>query len=55
MRGFGTVLIERGLRYALGGDAKLDFAPGGVTCNICLPMAKAGQSAYSVTPSEGAS
>jgi PAS domain S-box-containing protein len=55
MRGFGTILIERSLRYALGGEAKLNFAPGGVTCNICLPMAKAGQGAYSVTPSEGAS
>lgn len=55
MRGFGAILIERSLRYALGGEAKLDFAPGGVTCNICLPMAKAGQGAYSVTPSEGAS
>jgi PAS domain S-box-containing protein len=55
MRGFGAILIERSLRYALGGEAKLDFAPGRVTCNICLPMAKAGQGAYSVTPSEGAS
>jgi PAS domain S-box-containing protein len=55
MRGFGAILIERSLRYALGGEAKLDFAPGGVTCNICLPMAKAGQGAYSFTPSEGAS
>ena len=32
MRGFGTTLIERSLRYALGGEAKLDFAPSGVTC-----------------------
>jgi len=43
------------LRYALGGEAKLDFAPGGVTCNICLPLPKPGQGAYSVTPSESAS
>ena len=54
IRGFGTTLIERSLRYALGGEAQLDFAPSGVTCNICLPLAKAGQGAYSVKPSESA-
>ena len=54
-RGFGTVLIERSLHYALGGEAQLDFAPGGLTCNIYLPLAKAGLGAYSVKPSESAS
>ena len=53
-RGFGTVLIERSLRYALGGEARLDFAPGGVTCDISLPLVKAGQGAYSGKPSESA-
>jgi hypothetical protein len=43
------------LRYALGGEAELDFAPGGLTCNIYLPLAKAGLGAYSVKPSESAS
>jgi len=54
-RGFGTVLIERSLRYALGGEAQLVFAPAGLTCNIYLPLAKAGRGAYSVEPSESAS
>ncbi len=51
-RGFGTVLIERSLRYALGGEAQLNFAPGGLTCSICLPLPKAGHGAYSFKPSE---
>ena len=32
--GFGTRLIERGLARELGGSAWLDFAPGGVVCEI---------------------
>ena len=43
------------LALCAGGDAQLDFAPGGLTCNIYLPLAKAGLGAYSVKPSESAS
>jgi len=34
-RGFGSRLIERSLE---GGEASLDFAPGGLTCRIVLPL-----------------
>lgn len=33
-RGFGSRLIERGLRHELGADATLDFQPGGMVCVI---------------------
>ena len=33
-RGFGSRLIERGLRHEIGGRVTLDFAPGGVVCVI---------------------
>ena len=49
-RGFGTVLIERSLPYALGGEAQLNFAPGGVICDISLPLPEAGQGAYNNSP-----
>jgi PAS domain S-box-containing protein len=44
---FGTTLIERSLRYALGGEARLTFAPTGVTCEISLPLPLLGNGAYS--------
>jgi len=37
-RGFGSRLIERGLRHEIGGRVKLDFAPGGVVCTIEAPL-----------------
>lgn len=37
-RGFGSRLIERSLGH-LGGQATLDYAPGGVRCSIRLPLA----------------
>jgi two-component sensor histidine kinase len=33
-RGFGSRLIERGLRAELSGEARIDFAPAGVICRI---------------------
>ncbi len=54
-RGFGTTLIERSLSYALGGDARLDFAPGGLTCIIRLPLPRGGRGAYSFKPPESLS
>jgi two-component sensor histidine kinase len=36
--GFGSRLIERSLQGQLGGDAALDYAPGGVRCHIRVPL-----------------
>ena len=41
-RGFGSHLIERGLRHDLGGHVSLDFLPTGVVCQITAPLAKEG-------------
>ena len=37
-RGFGSRLIERGLRHEIGGRVALEFAPGGVVCVIEAPL-----------------
>jgi len=37
-RGFGSRLIERSLQGQLGGEAHLDFAPGGLVCRLGLPL-----------------
>ena len=37
-RGFGSRLIERGLAQELGGRARIDYHPGGVTCEIVSPL-----------------
>lgn len=37
-RGFGSRLIERGLKQDLHGDVKLDFARAGVVCTITAPL-----------------
>ena len=37
-RGFGSRLIERGLRHEIGGRVALNFAPSGVTCVIEVPL-----------------
>lgn len=44
-RGFGSRLIERGLRHDLGGQTSLDFLPTGVICQITAPLAKEGVAA----------
>lgn len=36
--GFGTVLIERGIRHTLRGDTVHSFAEDGVRCEITLPL-----------------
>ena len=36
-RGFGTELIERGIRFELEGEAKLDVVDGGLHCRISIP------------------
>ena len=37
-RGFGTTLIEAGIRYELDGEALLRFEPSGLVCEISFPM-----------------
>ena len=37
-QGFGTLLIKRGLKDSLGGEASISFAPTGVTCDMRLPI-----------------
>lgn len=36
-RGFGTELIERGIRFELEGDAELSVVQGGLHCRIVIP------------------
>jgi two-component sensor histidine kinase len=38
-RGFGAEMIEHACTYELDGEAKLDFAPEGLTCTITFPLA----------------
>jgi PAS domain S-box-containing protein len=37
-RGFGSLLVERGVEAELGGHSSLRFAPAGVTCEIRVPL-----------------
>ena len=37
-RGFGSRLVERGLKHDLGGESQLFFEPGGVCCRIVMPL-----------------
>jgi len=45
-RGYGSLLIERALRYQLGAETALEFEPDGVHCSIALSleMGKSGSS-----------
>ena len=37
-RGFGSQLLEQGIRSQAGGTVRLDFQPEGLECRICLPL-----------------
>jgi len=37
-RGFGTLMIERGLAAELQGDVRIDYRPSGVVCTIDAPL-----------------
>jgi two-component sensor histidine kinase len=37
-KGFGTRLIERACRHELEGDVELDYAPGGLRCELVFPL-----------------
>src|SRR5262245_63791337 len=39
-RGFGSTLIEHGIGSSLGGEARFDFAPGGLVCTMRLPLSE---------------
>jgi PAS domain S-box-containing protein len=36
--GFGTQLIDKGIRHNLGGDTKVDFRPGGLYVELTVPL-----------------
>jgi PAS domain S-box-containing protein len=37
-RGFGSIVIERGIAHDLGGSTSLEFDPAGVRCTIRFPL-----------------
>jgi two-component system CheB/CheR fusion protein len=37
-RGFGTELIERGVRFELQGEAEINVVDGGLRCRIVIPV-----------------
>jgi len=37
-RGFGTRFVERGLAREFDGEVQLEFAPGGVRCQMRIPL-----------------
>jgi two-component sensor histidine kinase len=37
-KGFGSVLIERGLALELNAKVELDFDPNGLVCTIEIPL-----------------
>jgi two-component system, chemotaxis family, CheB/CheR fusion protein len=41
-KGFGSVLIERGLSLELDAKVELDFDPGGLVCTIEVPLGEKG-------------
>ena len=42
-RGFGTALIERSMAYELDGEARLEFAPEGLCCEMVFPLSRPGE------------
>ena len=38
--GFGRVMLERVFANDVGGDLRLDFAPDGMKCRLCIPEAR---------------
>lgn len=37
-KGFGTLLLERGLAHELGGAVKIFHDPAGLICEIRMPL-----------------
>jgi two-component sensor histidine kinase len=42
-RGFGTLLVERGVQLELGGSARMSFDAPGVCCEIEIPLTGGGR------------
>jgi two-component sensor histidine kinase len=40
-RGFGSALVEQGLRRDLDGTAVMEFRPDGLVCELTVPVAGA--------------
>lgn len=38
--GFGTQVVEQVLAYHLGGEGRMEFAPGGLRCTLRLPLSR---------------
>jgi hypothetical protein len=41
-RGFGTVILERGLKLGLGGTYELQWERGGLVAELCMPLPASG-------------
>jgi signal transduction histidine kinase len=41
-KGFGTMVIQRGLSLELDGEVQVDFDPSGLVCTIEIPLSEAG-------------
>ncbi len=41
-RGFGTVILERGLKLGLGGTYELQWERGGLVAKLCMPLPASG-------------
>jgi two-component sensor histidine kinase len=42
-KGFGSVVIERGLTHELGGEVRSDLDPAGLICTMEIPLSAAGE------------
>ena len=42
-KGFGRTLIERSMAYELDGDARLDYRPEGLRCELVFPLSLQGE------------
>ena len=40
-KGFGSLMIQRGLAHDLGGDVQRRFEPSGVICTMDMPLSAA--------------
>jgi PAS domain S-box-containing protein len=49
-RGFGRTLVEEGLRYELGAEARLEFRNRGLCCNIAIPIRHVQSDASDIRP-----
>lgn len=48
--GLGTEVITRQVPYELGGEGRIEFRPGGVRCDLFVPMTRGGSVLQSGPP-----